>query len=86
MFEVAAKADPKLLAEAIQIAHVVKYADQFSPENVMSAYTATLVEIHTLGAHGLTYRHRLGGKLTGWMHLGAIRAPRLADTCGFGTT
>lgn len=85
MFEVAAKADEKLLAEAIQIAHVVKYADQrLAADRVTHAGTATLVEVQTLGAHGLRYRHRFGERFSDWMHLNAIRAARLADSCGSG--
>jgi hypothetical protein len=37
-----------------------------------------------LGSQGLRFRHRLGRGVSGWKHLGAIKAPRIADTCGSG--
>lgn len=51
---------------------------------VMDEGSATLVEIQTLGASGLRYRHRLGRGVSAWKTLDAIAAPRLADTCGSG--
>lgn len=86
VFEPSGKADNKLFAEAIQIAHVVKYADQrlAAVGELMQGDAATLVEVQTLGAQGLKYRHRFGRRVSDWMHLDAVQAPRLADTCGSG--
>lgn len=86
VFEPSGKADDKLFAEAMQIAHIVKYSDQRLPATggVMQRDAATLVEVQTLGAQGLRYRHRFGRSISDWMHLDAVRAPRLADTCGSG--
>lgn len=86
VFEPSGKATDKLMAEAIALAHVVKYADErlAGVDGVMAEGSATLLEVQTLGEHGLKYRHRLGGGLSNWIHLGAVRAPRLADTCGSG--
>ena len=50
----------------------------------MEAGSATLVEVQTLGASGLRYRHRLGRGVSAWRTLPATPAPRLADTCGSG--
>jgi fructokinase len=86
VFEPSGKGDEKMLAEAIRLAHVVKYADQRIQgiDGLMSEASATLVEVQTLGEQGLKYRHRLGRTPSNWMHLSALRAPRLSDTCGSG--
>jgi fructokinase len=86
MFEPSGKSDPKLFAEALQLAHIVKYADQRLSEagGAMGAGTATLLEVQTMGAEGLRYRHRLSGKASGWMHLAAVSAPQYVDSCGSG--
>jgi sugar/nucleoside kinase (ribokinase family) len=72
--------------EAVQIAHVIKYANQrvAAVDGVMSAKAATLVEVQTLGEKGLRYRHRLGRGVSDWLHLRSVTAPRLIDTCGSG--
>ena len=86
IFEPSGKSDPKLFQEAIQLAHVVKYADQRLSEvgGAMDGKTSTLLEIKTSGSQGLQYRHRLGRGASKWMHLNAVAAPRLSDTCGSG--
>jgi sugar/nucleoside kinase (ribokinase family) len=86
IFEPSGKSDPKMFAEALQMAHIVKYADQrlSAVGGVMDVGTATLVEVQTLGAAGLRFRHRLGKGLSDWKALDAVRAPRVADTCGSG--
>ena len=86
MFEPSSKSTGKFMAEAVEVAHVVKYADHRleNAPDVMGPHSAVLLEIQTLGDRGLKYRHRLGRDASGWMHLKAIRAPRLADTCGAG--
>jgi hypothetical protein len=50
----------------------------------METGTSTLLEIRTLGSRGLRYRHRLGRGVSKWMHLEAMGAPRISDTCGSG--
>ncbi len=86
VFEPSGKSDEKLFAEATQLAHIVKYSDQrlAAAGGTMQADSATLVEVQTLGAEGLRYRHRLGKGISAWFHLDAIAAPRLVDTCGSG--
>ena len=86
VFEPSGKSTDKLLAEAIELAHVVKYADHrlAGIGGVMANGSAVLLEMQTLGDQGLRYRHRLRRGVSRWMHLKAIRAPRLADTCGAG--
>ncbi|MHB8884383.1 MAG: PfkB family carbohydrate kinase [Methylovirgula sp.] len=86
VFEPSGKSDEKLFAEAIQLAHVVKYADQrlAAAGGTMQGGSAALIEVQTLGAKGLRYRHRLGKGISAWFHLNAIAAPHLLDTCGAG--
>ena len=86
VFEPSARSDEKFFAEAIRIAHIVKYADQrlAAAGGAMAGDSATLLEVHTLGAEGLRYRHRSGLTPSDWMYSPAMPAPRLADTCGAG--
>ena len=86
VFEPSSKATDKLMAEAVALAHVVKYADDRlgSIRGVMEDGSAVLLEVQTLGSRGLRYRHRLGRGISNWMYLKAVPAPRLADTCGAG--
>lgn len=86
VFEPSGKASDKLFAEAIRFAHIIKYADQrlASVDGIMQKGSATLLEVQTLGDQGLRYRHRLGRGVSDWLHLNAVMAPRLADTCGSG--
>ncbi len=86
MFEPAGKSDPKMFEEALQLAHIVKYADQRLSDagGAMASGNATLLEIQTLGAEGLRYRHRLSERPSEWKHLPAVRAPQFLDSCGSG--
>ena len=87
VFEPPSKSTDKLLAEAIAFAHIVKYADHrlAGIRGVMASGSAVLLELQTLGDRGLRYRHRLHrGISSRWMHLKAVPAPRLTDTCGAG--
>jgi fructokinase len=86
VFEPSGKSDEKLFSEALALAHIVKYSDERMAVagRATQRGTATLVEIQTLGSRGLRYRHRLGQKLSEWLYLDAVKAPRLADTCGSG--
>lgn len=86
VFEPSGKNDDRLFAEAMTLAHVVKYADQRLAD-VGAAVTsdrATLVEIQTLGAAGLRYRERLSGSPSDWINVPACQAPALVDSCGSG--
>ena len=86
VFEPSSKSSDKLLAEAIALAHVVKYANDRLAElsDTMTASSSVLLEVQTLGEQGLKYRHRLGRGVTDWIDLKAIPAPQLADSCGSG--
>ena len=86
VFEPSSKATDKLMAEAIALAHIVKYADNrlAGISGVMADGSAALLEVQTLGEQGLKYRHRLGRGISDWIYLKCIPAPQLADTCGSG--
>ncbi len=86
VFEPSGKSDETLFAEALRIAHIVKYADQrlAAAGGAMQGESATLLEVQTLRAEGLRYRHRLGRTPSDWARLDAVPAARLADTCGSG--
>ena len=86
VFEPSSKSSGKLMAEAIALAHVVKYADRRLADvpGVMGSDSAVLLEVQTLGAQGLRYRYRLRRDVSQWTQLEAIPTPRLADTCGAG--
>ena len=86
VFEPSSKSTDKLLAEALALAHVVKYADHRLAGicGAMASDSAVLLEVQTLGDQGLRYRHRLRRGVSRWMHLKAVPAPRLADACGAG--
>lgn len=86
VFEPSAKSDETLLAEALEIAHVIKYSeDRFGRvPGAMERSSATLVEVQTFGANGLRYRHRLDRTVSAWRQMDAVQAVRLADTCGSG--
>lgn len=86
VFEPSGRSNAKLLTEALNVAHVVKYAHRRRGElaEAMEAGSATLLEVHTLGPRGLHFRHKLGRRASGWEYLPAIAAPRLVDTCGAG--
>jgi sugar/nucleoside kinase (ribokinase family) len=83
-FEPSGKAAGKLMAEAVSLAHIVKYADErlVGLEGAMAEEAATVIEVQTQGEQGLRYRHRLGKTVSNWISLDAVSAPRLVDTCG----
>ena len=86
VFEPSGKGSEKLMSQAIGLAHIVKYADQRLADlgGVMDASASILVEVQTLGEHGLKYRHRFGRSRSNWIHVNAVPAPWLADSCGSG--
>lgn len=84
-FEPSGRGDEKLFAEALQLSHVVKYADQRIADLADAVPSRNrLLEIQTLGSAGLRYRspHRKRGG--GWKSLDAAVAERTVDSCGSG--
>ena len=86
VFEPSGRSDPKLFAEAINIAHIVKYADQRLSDagGTMSDNTATLLEVQTLGSRGLRFRYKTEGVASEWTELEAVPTEHVIDTCGSG--
>jgi sugar/nucleoside kinase (ribokinase family) len=86
VFEPSANSDDKLLAEMLQIAHILKYAEERfeAIDGAMNKGSAVLLEIKTLGKEGLQFRHKLNGQKSGWTHFSALKAPVMKDTCGAG--
>ncbi|MDE2664537.1 MAG: carbohydrate kinase family protein [Acidobacteriota bacterium] len=86
VFEPSGRGTKNLMAEAIRLAHIVKYSDQrmAGVNGVMGNDSSTLLEVQTLGENGLRYRHRFGRLPSKWLYLNAIPVPRLADSCGAG--
>ena len=86
VYEPSGKSPDRLIADAVNIAHVIKYADDrlSGVSGAMTSTSATLLEVQTLGSKGLRYRHRFGRGVSNWIHLNAITAPRVTDTCGSG--
>ena len=86
IFEPSAKSDPKHFAEALKIAHILKYADERLADagDVLNDDCSVLLEIQTLGEHGLRYRSKTDGKILQWTPMNAFHSIRLEDTCGSG--
>ena len=87
VFEPSTGASDKLMAEGLAVADVVKYADDrwVGRRGKMVGGSSTLLEVRTLGEAGLRYRHRFGRRISNWMHLSAVPAPRLATPAAPGT-
>ena len=86
-FEPSSKQDPRLLNEALEIAHIIKYADQRinDIDYFGSRDSGVKLEIQTTGDSGLRYRSNIpNAKTKGWISLSAVLAPKIADTCGAG--
>lgn len=77
-------ADPRLFAEALRIAHIVKYSNErLRSLGHEGRRSGIFLEIQTLGSRGLAYRSRLTGNAA-WAHLPSVPAPILRDACGAG--
>jgi hypothetical protein len=87
VFEPSARCDEKLWAEALRLTHILKYSrDRHTPlDEALRQGSSVHLEIQTLGADGFRFRSRLPRARTrDWVHLAALRAPHVADTCGAG--
>jgi fructokinase len=86
-FEPSSISDPKYFHEAINIAHIVKYASQRvtrSDEGICNKSKSVLLEICTHGENGLEWKYNKDGKWGKWHHMKAFSAHNIADTCGSG--
>ncbi len=86
VFEPSAQSDERLLEEAFNIAHVVKYADHRAALKTSARPGPSVVlQIETMGTGGLRYRSWLPeAKAPRWKRLASVKAPVVADTCGAG--
>ena len=86
VFEPSAKSDPKHFKEALQIAHILKYADQRLADagDVIRGDRSVMLEIQTLGERGLRYRSKTDHRAQGWKQMKAYKTLHLEDTCGSG--
>jgi len=84
-FEPSGRGDERLFAEALELAHVVKYADQrISDLADASPSKNRMLEVQTLGVAGLRYRTPNRKSRDGWRALKAVAAERTVDSCGSG--
>lgn len=87
VFEPSGKPPDRLLAEVLELAHIVKYSgERISSLRVNAGpQRSNVLEVQTLGPKGLRYRNRVPGlALQGWKHMAACNLPALVDTCGAG--
>lgn len=84
-FEPSGRRDDRLFAEALELAHVVKYADERIYDLAdASPSKSRILEVQTLGAAGLRYRMPNRKGHGGWRSLRAVAAERILDSCGSG--
>jgi len=85
VFEPSGIKDPRLFAECLKAAHIVKYSNE-RLEGIHDVVTKAKVpiEIETLGAKGLRLRVRANGRVGAWKDLSAFSAPELRDAAGSG--
>lgn len=75
-------ANAEELQYALQLTHILKYADDRISSLMDFDLSNVVVEIQTLGANGL--RFRAPSLTTEWLYLPAIAVPYIADTAGAG--
>lgn len=81
MFEPSGRGDDRMFREALDLAHIVKYADQRMSELAESLPSSSrILEVQTLGAEGLRFRM----KSDSWRTLQAIPVVTVVDSCGSG--
>ena len=71
---------------AVQASHIVKYAnDRIDGRGpIVERSESLLLEIRTMGAKGLQWRHRPGGRRVAWQHIPPCPVARVIDACGCG--
>ena len=86
MFEPSGRGDEKLFREALEVAHIVKYADQRIADLASSTTSANLrLEIQTLGSAGLRFRLPRNRRNPGWRSMDAASTESVVvDSCGSG--
>lgn len=85
MFEPSGRGDDKMFNEALELAHIVKYADQRMANLTDEGPSENRVlEIQTLGAEGLRFRMPQRKRADGWRLMKAAPAETVVDACGSG--
>ena len=85
VFELAGIGTPGSLAKAIEVAHIVKYAEERAPKVPELSKPTPFIEVKTLGARGLAFRCNLKHcKQSKWMTLGPYKLSEVKDAAGAG--
>lgn len=84
MFEPSGRGDEKQFKEALEIAHIVKYADQRMANLASNASGNLRLEIQTLGEAGLRFRLPKNRRNAEWRTMKAVSADTVIDACGSG--
>lgn len=87
IFEPSQKGDKKLLEEALNICHILKYSDQRFPDlfNAVTNSDNTILEIQTCGQGGFKYRSKLSNaKTRSWKAIKSLKINNVVDTAGAG--
>jgi sugar/nucleoside kinase (ribokinase family) len=85
MFEPSGRGDKGLFREALDLAHIVKYADQRIANLSEGTKSANLrLEIQTLGSAGLRFRLPRDRRDSEWRALGPTPIGSVVDACGSG--
>jgi len=87
VFEPSGVGNPALFAEAVEIAHVIKYSHERLPDipAELDESESIRLQIETLGEEGLRYRLRRGGRSAShWTTLDAFSVDYVVDTAGAG--
>jgi fructokinase len=84
-FEVAGVGDRKQLRAALEVAHVVKYAQERAGAlQGLRTAKGPLLEVETRGARGLRFRGGHGGARSEWTEMGPFVIDDLRDAAGAG--
>lgn len=85
MFEPSGRGEDRLFREALEVAHIVKYADQRMSDLAESIPSSSRVlEVQTLGAEGLRFRVPRRMRSGDWRALQAAPVTTVIDSCGAG--
>ncbi|WP_338016667.1 hypothetical protein [Segeticoccus rhizosphaerae] len=85
MFEPSGRGDRKLFRDALEIAHIVKYANERIAGLAENEISPNLVlEIKTLGSSGLRFRLPRNRSNADWRAMRAASTESLVDSCGSG--
>lgn len=86
VFEPSCAGEPRLVREALEICHVLKYSHEHKKYlNEVYAAANPLLEVETLGQQGLRYRSRVSScKTKGWQRLKAYEVSQFKDAAGAG--